>query len=940
MRRTHGQCFVGRRLKIPMKIPRATYRLQLHSDFTFTDAEKIVDYLAHLGISDIYASPILKARKNSTHGYDIVDPTQINPQLGGKAAFDDLIRKAQAQGLGWLQDIVPNHMAFDSDNRLLMDILENGNRSRYYPFFDIQWNHPYVHLRGKLLAPFLGDLYGRCLDRNEIQLNFDEDGFNIRYYEWKFPLKVESYAKVLASNLTWLEGKIQREDKDYIQFLEISNHFKSLSGTLDMNDYYNQLALMKAQLWKLYFSNAIIKGYLDSLVLDFNGTPGDPHSLNKLDELLSEQIYKLSFWKVGNEELNYRRFFTINGLLSVRVEIQEVFEYTHNFIFQLVKSGQITGLRVDHVDGLYDPVAYLNKLRQRGGDIYITVEKILDISEQLPASMPVQGTTGYDFMNVVNSVFVDKANEKIFDRMYLSFTGQQMSYRHFVSDKKKLFMGQQMAGDIDNLAHLLKQIINGDRYGKDMTMYALRRAIVEIMAQFPVYRAYMGEGDLNEKDKIHIKEAIALAGNRNPVLINELNFISKILLLDFPPDIDPHKRQAYHVFTKKFQQFSGALMAKGAEDTTFYIYNRFISLNEVGGDPSVFGLTQGDFHEWMMGRQARWPGTMNATSTHDTKRGEDVRARLNVLSEIPKQWQTQVINWSRLNKHKKKFINGLRAPDKNDEYFIYQTMLGAYPFDPQEQGPFIQRIKEYIVKAIREAKVHTSWLKQNEEYEDACIHFIEELFNSDTTHKFLNVFLPFQRKIAADGILNSLSQVLLKLTCPGLPDIYQGTDLWDLSLVDPDNRRPVDYQSRIGMLKDMQSQKSAEFLKMLIENKEDGRIKLFLVFKVLEVRKRFEELFQKGEYIPLEVPGGFNKYTIAFARKLDSVWSVTAVPRFFRQMKEEKKTLKDMVLTLPADAPQEWTNVFTGDKLTSQGNIHLAGLWNKFPVAFLLAPST
>ena len=904
-----------------MKIPRATYRLQFHSKFTFLDAQRIVEYLSHLGISDIYASPIFKSKKDSIHGYDIVDPAQINPQLGGKEAFDRLISKAQEQGLGWLQDIVPNHMAFDSENRLLMDILENGPRSKYYPFFDIQWDHPYEHLKGKVLAPFLGDIYGKCLDKNEIKLNFDEDGFNVCFYEWKFPLKIESYAQVFGSNLNWLEGKIQREEKDYIQFLEISSHFKNLSETADPSDHYNQLALMKAHLWKLYLSNAVIKGYIDSLVTAFNGTPGDPHSLNKLDELLSDQFFKLSFWKVGNEELNYRRFFTINGLLSLRVENQEVFEYTHNFIFQLIKSGQISGLRVDHVDGLYDPIAYLNKLKQRDADLYITLEKILDINEQLPSCMPVQGTTGYDFMNIVNGVFIDSSNEKIFDRIYTSFTGQNTSYRKFVSDKKKLFMGQQMAGDIDNLAHLLKKIINVDRYGKDMTMYALRRSIVEIMAQFPVYRAYMGEQELNEKDKVHIKEAIARAENKNPGLINELSLISKILLLEFAPDLAAKKKEEYYHFTKKFQQFSGALMAKGAEDTTFYIYNRFISLNEVGGDPSVFGLSLKDFHESMVERQSKWPHTMNATSTHDTKRGEDVRARLNVLSEIPKQWQQQVMLWNRLTKDKKKTVNGAKAPDRNDEYFIYQTLVGAYPFDEKEQEKFTQRMKEYIIKAIREAKIHTTWIKQDNNYEEACIHFIQELLKPERNNEFLNSFLLFQKQIALDGIINSLSQTMLKLTCPGIPDFYQGTELWDLNLVDPDNRRPVDYQHRMNLLQEIKSKDSLDFIQEILKNKNDGKIKLFLISKALEIRKQYADLFQKGEYIPLEIQGDLHKYMIAFARKWGQFWAITVVPRFSKQLAEEQHQWKDAFLFLPKDAPQQWRNVFTGEKLNIPGNI-------------------
>jgi (1->4)-alpha-D-glucan 1-alpha-D-glucosylmutase len=922
-----------------MKIPRAAYRLQLHSKFTFQDAEKIVDYLSRLGMSDIYASPIFKSRKDSPHGYDIVDPSQINPQLGGKQAFEQLAARARESGLGWLQDIVPNHMAFDSENRLLMDILEKGPRSRYYSFFDIQWDHPYEHLRGKLLVPLLGDLYGRCLDNNDIKLNFDEDGFNIRFYDWKFPLKIGSYTKVLASNLPWLEDRIQRDGKDYIQFLETSHQFNGLSESFNSSDHYSHLALMKARLWQLYLSNNLIKGYIDAVVTDFNGTAGDSHSLNKLDELLSEQYFKLSFWKVGNEELNYRRFFTVNGLVSLRMENQEVFEHTHNLIFQLVKSGQITGVRIDHVDGLYEPMAYLNKLKQREENLYIALEKILDINEKLPAGMPVQGTTGYDFMNVVNEVFIDRDHEKMMDQIYTSFTGQDTSYRELVIAKKKLFMGRHMAGDIDNLAQLLKQIINADRYGKDMTMYALRRGIVEIMAQFPVYRSYLGEQELSEKDKVHIKTAIAMAGDTSPVLINELNFISRILLLEFEPDLDSRRKEEYVHFTKKFQQFSGALMAKGAEDTTFYIYNRFISLNEVGSDPSIFGLSLRDFHDFMIERQRKWPFTMNSTSTHDTKRGEDVRARLNVLSEMPANWRQKVTYWGRINNDKKTIINGAPAPDRNDEYFIYQTLVGAYPFDDTECGAFAQRMKEYIIKAVREAKIHSTWIRQDNEYEQACVNFIDELLRPIGKNEFLDSFLPFQRKIAFSGSLNSLSQILLKMTCPGVPDFYQGTELWDLSLVDPDNRRPVDYSRRMALLQEVKEKDNLDFLKMAAEHKNDGRMKFFLISKVLEARRKYEDLFLRGEYIPLEVRGELNEYVIAFARKWGQVWSITAVPRFSWLFAQRQAGWQDAFLSMPPEAPPQWQNALTGDALNTANGISLQEVFRHFPAGFMLAAS-
>ncbi len=918
-----------------MKVPVATYRLQLHHQFNFADAQNIVDYISVLGISDIYASPIFKAVGDSIHGYDIVDPTQINPQLGGKDGFASLMSKVKDKGLGWVQDIVPNHMAFDSSNRLLMDIFESGPRSKFYQFFDVQWDHPYEHLRGKMLTPILGDMYGLCLDKNEIKIFFDENGFSVRVSAQVLPLKIDGYAKILTANLPLLEQNIQRQDEHFIQFLEVIESLKNISELIPYDERYHRISLAKTRLWKLYMGNATIKNYIDGIITSLNGTPGDPASLNRLDELLSEQVFRLSFWKVGNEELNYRRFFTINSLLSLKMERKEVFDLTHELIMQLVKAGDFTGLRVDHVDGLYDPPAYLTRIRQREEDIYIVIEKILDIHEHLPACMPVQGTTGYDFLNVVNGLFVDTHTEKIFDRTYTAFTGLRTPYRDLVSEKKRFFMGKHMAGDIDNLAHLLKHILNRNRYGKDMTMYALRRAIVEVMAQFPVYRAYMCEGQGIEEGRAHIKEAVARAQNLNPGLLHELAYMGKVLLLDFPAEVGVEEKEEYYHFTKKFQQYSGPLMAKAAEDTTFYIYNRFISLNEVGGDPSVFGISPEDFHEFMQERQRRWPLAINATSTHDTKRGEDARARLNVLTEMPEAWEHMVRMWSKINKKKKRSVGALKVPDKNEEYFIYQALVGAYPFDQREHAAFAVRLKDYMIKSLREAKVHTAWINPNTAYEEGCLYFIDALLRPGANNAFLKSFLEFHQKVALPGVGNSLAQVLLKITCPGLPDFYQGSELWDLSFVDPDNRRPVDYERRMELLDKIKGQTgNADFLSDLIKNKEDGRLKFWFTYKMLQFRQVHKELFLKGDYMPLAAKGTGQKHILGFARKLGQTWVVIAVPRFSTQMTDG---WQDTALVLPEGAPSQWEHALTGACSHAAGEIQLVQLLQEFPVVVLSA---
>ena len=928
-----------------MRIPVATYRIQFNPSFGFQAAKKIIPYLAELGISNIYASPIFKARKGSTHGYDVVDPNQLNPELGGVEDFEEVITELKNYGMGWIQDVIPNHMAYDSENRMLMDVLENGDSSEYFHFFYIDWNHPYESIRGKLLAPFLGRFYGESLENGEIKLRYDDRGLTINYYNLRFPLKIESYVNVFTHKLGALKRELGRDHPDFIKLLGILYVLKTLPSREEVNERYDQMRFIKRMLWELYTKNPEIKKFIDENIVTFNGRRGNPESFNLLDNLLSEQLFRLSFWKVATEEINYRRFFNINGLISLRVEDQDVFNHIHSLIFKLVKEGKISGLRIDHIDGLYNPTDYLNKLREKAGEMYIIVEKILDLEEELPSFWPVQGTTGYDFLNYVNGIFCKSTNQRKFDKIYSRFTGFKTSYDDLVCEEKRLIIGKHMAGDVDNLAHLMKRISGGYRHGSDITLYGLKRGIVEVMAQFSVYRTYISNETLREEDQWHIKEAVKKAIQRIPGLLYELNFIQEFLLLKFRDYLtEEEKKQLIH-FVMRFQQFTGPLMAKGFEDTVLYVYNRLLSLNEVGGNPNKFGISLEKFHSFNKKRADLWPYSLNTTSTHDTKRGEDVRARINVLSEMPQEWENNIKKWGKINRRKKRAVNGINVPDRNDEYFLYQTLIGAFPFYQSEYPAFIERVKNYIIKAVREAKVHTAWLKPDTDYEDAFVSFVEEILQLSESNQFLGEFLPFQKKVAHYGIFNSLSQTLIKITSPGVPDFYQGTKLWDLNLVDPDNRRPVDFEKRRAFLLDIKDRAQADILSLITElfsTKEDGRLKLFLIYRVLGARKKKAEVFQKGTYLPIEVGGRYKDHVVAFARNYGNTWAITITPRFLTTLiKEGELPLGQQVwdntyVTLP-EGVTLWKDAITAQVIKGQGTLLIGEVLKHFPVTLLVS---
>lgn len=929
-----------------MRIPCATYRIQFNPKFTFSDAKAIIGYLNELGISDVYASPIFKARKGSAHGYDIVDPNQLNPELGGEADFNALLDAARQHGLGWLQDIVPNHMAYDSENAMLMDVLEKGGASPYFGLFDILWDHPYDNMRGRVLAPFLGKFYAEALEDGEIQLFCLNGELGVRYYQLAFPLSITSYAQVLEFDIASLEKHLANSSSEFMSLLGLINSFKNLSSSEKAPDWHEEVKHVKKMFAALYQENQNIREYVDSAIGLLNGKKGNPESFNVLDGIISAQLFRLSFWKVAAEEINYRRFFCINGLISLKVEDEAVFKAMHALIFKLCAHGVFSGLRVDHVDGLFDPAVYLERLRGEVKDIYIAVEKILDIKGEIPPSWPVQGTTGYDFMNYLNGLFCKKENDVAFVRLYYKFTGLSHSYERLLSEKKRLIVGKHMAGNIDNLAQLLKKISAKDRYGRDITLYGLRRALVEVMTFFPVYRSYINVKNFSDSDRHYITTAIQKARDNNPGLVYELNFIEKFLLLESIDSFSLGDRALCIFFIMRFQQFTPSLMAKGFEDTLLYCYNRLISLNEVGGCPEVFGATKGDFFEFLRRRQASFPHSFNATATHDTKRGEDTRARINVLSEFPKEWAYCLNTWKKINRPKKKKRKNDYMPDANDEYFIYQTLLGTYPFFGVDKQSYKARIKEYIIKAVREAKVHTAWVKPDAEYEEACLVFIDRLLDESPDNSFMPEFLPFAQRLARYGIFNSLSQVLIKIISPGVADFYQGCELWDFSLVDPDNRGSVDFQKRVDMLKDIKENSSGDtagFMRDLLLHKEDARVKLFLTHAALALRKQKPALFEKGYCQPLIVEGALKDNVIAYAVVDDSDCVLAVAPRFFSNIIKEdalpcgKDAWGDTAIVVPSEFRFVFKDYFTGRDFSDVSNpIPVGDILEHFSVGLLV----
>ncbi len=928
-----------------VRIPRATYRLQFNEDFTFSDAARLVPYLAELGVSDLYASPYLKARPGSTHGYDVVDPTSLNPELGGEKEYATLVEALEEHGMGQLLDIVPNHMGVGGDNTWWSDVLENGPASAYAPFFDIDWcPADKEELRGKVLLPILGDHYRAVLERGELGLAFEEGSFSLDCYEHGCPIDPKTYPMIL--------GGISLPEKDeHGQEIE---HLATAFGGLPHRDATDEESVarrarsatkLKADLAALCAKSSGVAGAVEECILWLNGGEG----FEALHRLLEAQAYRLAYWRVGSDETNYRRFFAVNELAGVRVEDERVFEATHGLILQLVGSGAVRGLRIDHPDGLRDPAGYLRRLDDAvvaasGGQAYTLVEKILAHHESLPGDWPVSGTTGYEFTNLLSGLFVDPAGETGMDEAYQSFIGRHLDFQSLLYECKHKAMRTALSSELNALSRRLSRISERGR-SHDFSVQTLRNALSEVVAHFPVYRTYIVPGRISETDRRHVDLAVHGAKERSEGGDSRVfDFIRDVLLGSHGPE-----ETGALSFTYRFQQYTGPVMAKGMEDAALYVYNRMISLNEVGGEPERFGVPVSEFHHLNAGRLARWPHSMLSTSTHDTKRSEDVRARINVLSEIPDQWREQVDSWSELNDSLRREVDGQPAPSRNDEYFLYQTLLGAWPLEEEDLDAFRGRIKVYMEKAMREAQVRTSWTDVNEGYERAVAGFVDGLLSGD--NPFLQAFESFQRRVARIGALNGLSQTLIKLTSPGVPDVYQGNELWDFSLVDPDNRRPVAFGLRKRLLAALKRLDPEDAPSLLEDGVwQSGRPKLHLVWKALRVRRESPELFRDGDYVALQTSGERADHLVAFARRRGGEVAITVAPRLYARMVDDDGPL------LPA--PEAWAatlvhlpgglsdlsyrNVLTGERVEADdrhGEVSLdAGrMLRNFPVALLEA---
>jgi (1->4)-alpha-D-glucan 1-alpha-D-glucosylmutase len=956
--------------------PSSTYRLQVNAGFTFADARGIVPYLAELGIGALYTSPFLCATPGSVHGYDVTDYGSLNPEIGTEEELRALAEAARARRMGQIVDVVPNHMGIaQSTNAWWQDVLENGRTSPYAEYFDIDWRPLKEELRGKLLLPVLGDHYGVVLERGELTLELSDGAFTVRYFETRLPIAPPTYPRILSLPLPELEREFPEDDPRLQEYQSIITAFERLApqDARDMDaiaERRREQTVAKRRLADLVASSSEVAAALAETVTTINGDPADPASFDTLDRLLDAQSYRLSSFRTAGEEINYRRFFAINELAAVRQEEREVFAAAHELLLRLLAGGIITGFRIDHPDGLLDPAGYFRQLQRaawwarhdedrdpdteiaeetedidwgaidaalgdgwRGqtGDgaalgerlpVYVVAEKILEPGEMLPNDWAIHGTVGYEFARATTGLFVDPANRRAFDELYARFTGERRSFAAIAYQAKDLMLRTALASETNVLARALNRISEQNRRTRDFTLSALRHALREVIASFPIYRTYIAcetaptppsssplepgeEGaapitlsphdpdtppprhpdtppPVSDRDRRAIERAVALAKRRNPASdLTVFDFLHDVLLLEDEESLSAAERSERCQFVMKFQQLTGPVMAKGVEDTAFYIYNRLIALNEVGGDPAAFGTSVAEFHRANAERARRWPyGKLNS-STHDTKRSEDARARIAVLSELPREWRVSVNRWARLNRRHKTRIEGAQAPDRNDEYLFYQTLLGAWPWGveaPDEE--LVARIEAFMIKAAREAQVHTTWVNPDPGYEDALRQFVRATLDASRENPFLNDLATLRAIAAHAGAINALSQQLLKIAAPGVPDIYQGTELWDQSLVDPDNRRPVDYALRARHLRALRRRRPGRALaRELLEKKEDGRIKLFLTWKALEFRKEHAALFTRGDYIPLPVEGTAAEHVVAFARRHEDEEVIVAVPR-------------------------------------------------------------
>ena len=947
-----------------MRVPLATYRLQLGRDLTFDAAAARLPYLERLGVSDCYTSPFFETSSTNSHGYDVSDHTRLREELGGEPAFDRFAEALRARGMGLLIDLVPNHMGIACNrNPRWSQMLEHGPAAPAAAYFDVDWAPVKHELAGKVLLPILGDQYGAVLDSGQLRLTLDATGLSVRYYDTIMPLAPRSWGRVLGHRLGELQARLPPDHPELAELKSLIAWLATVpAGAVAETETGRE------RLAALLGRAPAVRAFVEGNVRIFNGTSGDPHSFDLLDDLLGEQAYRVAYWRVAGEEINYRRFFDINELAAIRMEVPEVFEETHRLVFDLVGRGVVTGLRVDHPDGLYAPAEYLRRL-QRGcaralgvaddTPFYVVAEKILAPGEHLPEGWATAGTTGYEFLNLVNGIFVDRAQARAVEQVYARTIEIRPPFADVVDECKRLIMETSMASEINMLGQRLDRISEKHRSSRDFTLGSLTTALREIIAAFPVYRTYVGESeaapgeptgrgpqaDLTDRDREYIGRAVSRAKRRTPTMTELVyDWIHDVLTLRSPESASEADRQERLDFVRRFQQITGPVTAKGYEDTVLYRFNRLVSLNEVGSDPSRFGTSLAEFHAENLERRLRSPHALSATTTHDTKRGEDVRLRISVLSEIPAEWRARLSAWHRLNRKHHTMVDGAPVPGTNTEYLLYQTMVGAWPID-------VTRLRAYMLKAVREAKVHTSWVNPNARYDDAITRFVEAILDPDRSAPFLEDLVVFQARVAHFGMLSSLGQTLIKLTAPGVPDFYQGSELWDLSLVDPDNRRPVDWEVRGRLLDEVlttltDGRDRMTLVHELVKGKADGRVKLFVIHAGLAFRRARRALFETGAYRPLDVRGAYAEHVCAFARVGgDGAVALTVLPRLLARRGVDAVPLgaeywADTWVELPRELAGRYTNVLTLERVASApagdaAGLRLADVLASFPVALL-----
>jgi (1->4)-alpha-D-glucan 1-alpha-D-glucosylmutase len=971
-------------LAVRARIPSATYRLQLNGEFTFIDAAGIVQYLYRLGISDSYLSPITQARAGSPHGYDVMDHRKVNSELGGEDGFRQFAGRIRDHGMGIIVDTVPNHMCIaDASNQWWFDVLENGPSSPYASFFDIDWHPPKADLANKVLLPVLGDQFGHVLENGQLSVAYGKGAFEVAYFDHVFPLAPRTWVTILEPALARVVNELGESSRESMELASIITALKHLplrteTDPAKVRERQREKEIVKERLAALMEASGSVRSAVEASIAELNGIKGDPHSFDRLEQLLDDQAYRLSFWHVAADEINYRRFFDVNDLAAIRVELPEVFKATHELILSLVREGMVNGLRIDHVDGLRDPGLYLNTLQNecaaalgaterpcttdgRESDpmarpFYIVVEKILGANERLRADWPVHGTTGYEFLNDLNGLYIESGNCERLMEFYSRFTHVRREFSDIVYDCKKLVLRALMSGEQNVLARKLDRISEQHRWSRDFTLNSLGRVLAEVIACFPVYRSYVtSDGSVSSDDRRYVKTAVNAAKRRNAALSEStFDFLAAVLVLDQPDGLDDAARAERLDFTLRFQQLTSPVMAKGFEDTALYRFYPLASLNEVGGNPTSCGISVEAFHARNERRIREWPHALSATSTHDTKRGEDVRARINVLSEMPDAWEQAVRRWHELNTSLRVQWEDMYVPDANEEYFFYQTLIGVWPLEtmtPAQHEQFVTRIEDYMCKSSKEAKFHTSWVSPNAAHDEALAEFVRAALKRDPANHFLADFARFRRPIEIAGMLNALSQTVIKAGSPGVPDLYQGTELWDYNLVDPDNRRPVDFAIRSAMLEEIVREADRNRIKLLenlLASPHDGRIKMYVIHRALQFRRDHPELFASGAYVPLETLGKRARHVIAFARRAGDERVIIAAGRFFTGLENAADSFpaggawSDTKIILPPDfATRRYIDLFTGlaiDTRIEEGMVQLSmeEAFARMPISMLV----